>query len=238
VVSDRDVLSAAELAQMAGRTVATVYTAVRKGRLRSLSGGGGSSKANAFVFERAEAERWLAWYRQNSLEAMSADYQRRLQCECGNPKDPYAERCRRCSDVEKWNNPPASTAPELEPGPLEIGYAAGFFEGEGSADCKSGALRVTLPQLDPQPLEYLRRYFGGNLNGPYAHGMHYLYITGKRAWDFLVLIAPLLSDRRMDQLTVACVKVHHFERKEVVLCDRSIPGVHRRMAREELSPIR
>ncbi len=74
-----------------------------------------------------------------------------------------------------------------------------------------------MPQANAEPLEYIRKYFGGRLNGPYADNMYYLYLNGKRAWDFLVKISPLLSERRLDQLTRACAKVSYFEGGEVVL---------------------
>jgi hypothetical protein len=110
---------------------------------------------------------------------------------------------------------------------LEIGYAAGFYEGEGSADCRDGSLRVTLPQKDRQPLVFLQRYFGGSMAPPGADGMSYLYLTGKRAWDFLVQIAPLLSERRLDQLVKACAKVAYFEGEAVMLSGRPLAGVDR-----------
>jgi hypothetical protein len=114
----------------------------------------------------------------------------------------------------------------LEPGLLEVGYAAGFYEGEGSADCRDGALRVTLPQGNIEPLEYLRQYFGGNINGPCKDGMHYLYLYGKRAWNFLVLVSPLLSRRRLDQVVLACSKVPYYEGEEVVLCGEPLTGIN------------
>jgi hypothetical protein len=132
--------------------------------------------------------------------------------------------CRSCADKALWENPPDRTAPECVPGPLEIGFAAGFYEGEGSVGCHKGGLRVTLPQADPQPLEYIRRFFGGNLSGPRAHSghlgdkeMYYLYLTSKRAWDFLAAIGPLLSDRRIDQAVSACACTYYFRGQEVVL---------------------
>lgn len=148
-------------------------------------------------------------------------------CTCGEAKYRYAVRCRRCADRFRWNNPPERTAPELVPGLLEIGYAAGFYEGEGSADCRDGSLRVTLPQKDRQPLVFLQRYFGGSMAPPGADGMSYLYLTGKRAWDFLVQIAPLLSERRLDQLVKACAKVAYFEGEAVMLSGRPLAGVDR-----------
>lgn len=77
-----------------------------------------------------------------------------------------------------------------------------------------------------EPLEYVKRYFGGNINGPHAHGMYYLYLYGKRAWDFLVAISPLLSQRRMDQIVSACRKVPYYEGEEVVLSGRPLTGIH------------
>jgi hypothetical protein len=85
---------------------------------------------------------------------------------------------------------------------------------------------VTLPQKDVQPLLFVRRYFGGSMGQPCADGVSYLYLNGKRAWDFVVLVAPLLSDRRIDQLVRACAKVAYFEGEEVVLCDRPLARLH------------
>jgi hypothetical protein len=103
-----------------------------------------------------------------------------------------------------------------------VGYAAGFYEGEGSSDCHNASLRVTFPQKDIQPLLFIRRYFGGSLGQPGPDGMSYLYFSGKRAWDLVVQIAPLLSDRRIEQLVRACAKVSYFSGEEVVLRGRPL----------------
>jgi hypothetical protein len=67
------------------------------------------------------------------------------------------------------------------------------------------------------------------MGNPGVDGISYLYLNGKRAWEFLVLVGPLLSDRRLTQLAVACAKVAYFEGEEVTLCGRPLARFNRSM---------
>ena len=86
------------------------------------------------------------------------------------------------------------------PTTLDIAWAAGFIEGEGSFVRK----KVTAVQVNPQPVEKLKELFGGSLTyrtrvkprQPYYRWQ----IHGARALGFAFTIYPFLSDKRKNQL--------------------------------------
>jgi len=102
-----------------------------------------------------------------------------------------------------------SYKPELDrlesPSVLDITWAAGVYEGEGS--CFSSTPRnvtVTVSQKDEWLLERLRVYFGGRVHVTTKksrhRGIHEWKAHGQRAVDFLTEIYLYLSPRRQAQI--------------------------------------
>lgn len=87
------------------------------------------------------------------------------------------------------------------PAMIQIAWAAGVYEGEGSASHDG----IQLAQKDRWLCDRLRALFGGSI-GHYddAYGGHYRWrMTGSRARGFLMTIFAFLSPRRKDQIRAA-----------------------------------
>src|SRR5262245_34912045 len=83
----------------------------------------------------------------------------------------------------------------------EIGWVVGFLEGEGSFQAKGNVIRVSVSQVQLEPLERLRRYIGGHIyrvrakKGP----IHHWTLNGKAAALMMEFLLPDLSPRRQEQ---------------------------------------
>jgi hypothetical protein len=110
---------------------------------------------------------------------------------------------------------PASKA-TLHPTNLEIAWAAGIYEGEGSCQLSKGTTHASVSQKDLWLPQKLRDLFGGSVRqrDPHASksridGKEYprlcgeWYITGARARGFLMTMYKFLSPRRQDQARLA-----------------------------------
>lgn len=75
-------------------------------------------------------------------------------------------------------------------------WAAGFYEGEGSAS--NGYVNIT--QKDTWSLTRLRSLFGGNISIQGADGMNQWSVSGARGRGFIQSIYGLLSPRRQEQI--------------------------------------
>lgn len=88
----------------------------------------------------------------------------------------------------------------------ELAWSAGFFDGEGCILAnRSGAsfsLRAKVSQVVPEPLEQLRRWFGGNIWYEKAYGRSVWTVSGYKARLFLRAILPYLVVKR-DRATLA-----------------------------------
>lgn len=103
------------------------------------------------------------------------------------------------------------TAPTRAQSPtlIELAWAAGIWEGEGSVGCYEGAFRLTVAQKDRWILDRLRAWFGGTVyvrkehyqGGRYV--LHQWYLTGARGRGFAYTIFTWLSPRRRAQLRKA-----------------------------------
>jgi hypothetical protein len=93
---------------------------------------------------------------------------------------------------------------------LNIAWAAGIYEGEGSTDNPSfssaNSVRVQVSQKDPWLLQQFCDLFGGRLyrarGGRYKGEVHMMWrwqIYGARARGFLLTVFSLLSPRRRQQ---------------------------------------
>ena len=104
----------------------------------------------------------------------------------------------------------ASLAPTAHPATLEIAWAAGIIEGEGTLDLTrskphlQGSARVSAVQKKPWCLEKLRALFGGSLYTTYNRGLGEGYITrwmltGTRARGFIMTIYSFLSPHEQEK---------------------------------------
>jgi len=97
------------------------------------------------------------------------------------------------------------------PTAIEVAWAAGIYEGEGSCVTTrntktSTSFAVCVPQKDPELLYRLRDLFGGRIslynrtfNGNICP-IHHWKICGDRARSFIALIYPFLTARRKLQV--------------------------------------
>jgi hypothetical protein len=97
--------------------------------------------------------------------------------------------------------------PTTIPSPIDIAWAAGFYEGEGSCQgYKKRSLVAHVCQKDPESLYRLRDLFGGSVNeyanpGMSGKGTIFKWVAGgDKARLFLALIYPFLTARRKSQV--------------------------------------
>lgn len=90
---------------------------------------------------------------------------------------------------------------------LDIAWAAGIFEGEGSTTLERGSTRCQVAQKDPWLLVRLKALFGGTIidhlntvtpSGRATYRSDWK-LSGTRARGFLMTIYSFLSPRRQEQ---------------------------------------
>jgi hypothetical protein len=99
----------------------------------------------------------------------------------------------------------------------DIAWAAGFYEGEGSCNFATYSQHVTIGQVEREPLDRLRRFFGGTVTARPGHDYgsyksrptNTWVIHGPRARGFLLTIYAFLSAKRQAQIR----KVLHATQK-------------------------
>ncbi len=104
-----------------------------------------------------------------------------------------------------------------------LGYALGLIVGEGSftGDRRQPSLEVKLHRRDPEPLEHLRRTFGGKIFGPYARAGRSLFVYMLRG-EALRAALPILHEHLPDSW-----KRHQYEQwrlKYAAQLDRTEPS--------------
>ena len=102
--------------------------------------------------------------------------------------------------------------PTKTPTAIDIAWAAGVYEGEGTTHLCGGnkktgkigrGLAVSMPQKDPELLYWLRDWFGGKIGPHTKDGSCYCWhLYGDRARVFLALIYKFLTARRKQQVDV------------------------------------
>lgn len=82
----------------------------------------------------------------------------------------------------------------------EIGYVAGFYEGEGSfvANPDGTGQHVSITQKDIEPLQKVSKLFGGKIDK--YNGYYYLRFYGVECRSLILTIFTLLSARRRQQI--------------------------------------
>jgi hypothetical protein len=105
---------------------------------------------------------------------------------------------------------------------LDVAWAAGIYEGEGSCVCPnvngSHSFGVQVSQKDPELLYKMRDMFGGSVK-PYMNGgfsIYHLKICGDRGRVFLATIYPYLTVRRKAQIDATRVKLFLNECTDIV----------------------
>ena len=112
-------------------------------------------------------------------------------------KPSYGRLCR-------GNAIPASRKPTI----IDIGWAAGFLEGEGTFNVNHGALlgsassKVSATQKQREPLERLQALFGGSIVVFKAKYWRWT-VYGSRARGVMFTMFSLLSPRRREQVKTA-----------------------------------
>lgn len=108
----------------------------------------------------------------------------------------------------------AVTRASERPTPRDLGWLAGFMEGEGSfarVGLGYGSERVQVPQCNPEPLHRMVRLLGGSIRLFYKgdgrrSDAHVWYATGARARGIMQTIYPLMTAKRQAQIRAAFVE--------------------------------
>lgn len=94
---------------------------------------------------------------------------------------------------------------------IEVAWAAGFIEGEGTFSASGdGGVSLCVPQVQREPLERLQRLFGGNIrqasNTKTGKPLHRWGVHGMPAAAATMTVFSLLSPRRMEQASALLTK--------------------------------
>lgn len=89
----------------------------------------------------------------------------------------------------------------------DLAWVAGFMEGEASFTVRSGSdlrPRVSVPQKDREPLEFLLRWFGGRIYYDRTRDYYIWVVRSDLARRVMEQVRPWIrSRRRLDQLDLA-----------------------------------
>src|ERR1051325_120006 len=102
---------------------------------------------------------------------------------------------------ERQDTPRASTRPHVR----DLEWASGFVEGEGNFGRTPTSERVTVPQVQREPLDRLQRLFGGKIlvqreRGPHNSKQWYWRVHGSRARGVMLTLYSLMSTKRREQI--------------------------------------
>ena len=90
---------------------------------------------------------------------------------------------------------------------VEIAWAAGFFDGEGSTSLDKSKPRVAIGQKDRQVLDRFKTAVGyGKVYGPYVYvnpprTFFYYVVRRQQAEDVIACLWPFLSQIKREQAT-------------------------------------
>src|SRR5882672_8017265 len=98
----------------------------------------------------------------------------------------------------------------VRPSMIDIGRAAGYYEGDGSCANNGGGMSIQIRSVDPWPLHWMRDRFGGSIRElkPESHALTEKpvfgwWLAGPRARGFAFTVYSLVSPRRREQLRIA-----------------------------------
>lgn len=113
-------------------------------------------------------------------------------------------------------------------GPLEIGFLAGLFEGEGYIDTSRVRMNITSTDRDTLEFGYSMCQFG-HINGPYwakkstKEFWSWDITDGRQIARFLCAIVSLMSERRREEIQKAAeVLAVRSKHSECLLCGKRI----------------
>lgn len=118
--------------------------------------------------------------------------------------------------------------PVKKPTELDIAWAAGIYEGEGSCNTPTkhkSAFTVQITQKDPEFLYKLRDLFGGSVKG-YDNGgfwIHHWRTSGNKGRAFLGAIYPFLTVRRKSQIDATGARIFLNDAAHLVATPRISP---------------
>jgi hypothetical protein len=118
--------------------------------------------------------------------------------------------------------------PVRKPTELDIAWAAGIYEGEGSCNTAvkhKSAFTVQITQKDPEFLYKLRDLFGGSVKG-YDNGgfwIHHWRTSGNKARVFLGSIYPFLTVRRKTQIDATGARYFLNDAAHLISAQRTSP---------------
>ena len=146
--------------------------------------------------------------------------------ECLQPAGRRSGLCRKCY-MRDWRygthvDRKAYLRADRHPTTLDIAWAAGFLEGEGSFrlnNKKRRVAQVVAVQVEREPLERIRSIFGGSnffKRGrlpprPPQSDYWYWQVNGARARGVMLTIYGLMSPKRRRQIRQALDLDGHFE---------------------------
>lgn len=88
----------------------------------------------------------------------------------------------------------------VRPTAIDIAWAAGFLEGEGSFSLTHRTSVCCISQVQREPLERMVKFFGGSI---YPHGQRNILkwkVTGPRAMGIMLTVFDFMSPRRKGQI--------------------------------------
>ena len=130
------------------------------------------------------------------------------RCYCGRMFYARRRTVRACSALCRNSHRMTAPAATDHPTTIDIAWAAGLYEGEGSCHPKGRvALTASVAQKDTYVLRRLIALFGGAIST--SKGMSSWQVSGARARGFLYTVFTFLSPRRR-------VQVRRALRREVV----------------------
>lgn len=86
---------------------------------------------------------------------------------------------------------------------VDIAWAAGFLEGEGSFQKSRYSIRTDASQVQREPLERLQKLFGGPIYRRYQRGtdeIHTWAVHGQMAASIMMTLYVLMSPKRQRQI--------------------------------------
>ncbi len=109
-------------------------------------------------------------------------------------------------ESKPYGNKIGTIRPAIEPTEVDVAWAAGFLEGEGSFREYRGTQEVTASQVEIEPLEKLQKMFGGSIRlykKEVGRPIHRWSVTGQLARDAMIVLYPFLYSKRQKQVEKA-----------------------------------